>query len=852
MSFEHPHLSPGPPGTRTLRVRVAEEGRLPESAVLRLARELAEALSWLHAAKRRHGRLTPDAISFDAQGRAVLALDAPAPDADKGWVPFEQGAGKQTPASDLYQLGATLLFAASAREPVAAGLPLAFRAPPELGGLSAPARELMEWLVEPRWDRRPPDAAAVARDASEALNGRPNARRLRRSRGRASVAAGVALLLTALVFGLRRDTPPADAPQDLPVARRTLEPPTARPATAPVPRVALDWNRVTGPYPDVMRVSRDETGDVVVFTKYEVTRFKAGIPSGGETALNDILVVVKDLTGPSQGDGTSALTFAVGTVEPGGRVWTGGWDGGVQGHHFPTDKYLNAPPLGESGRVEDMAVRGPLLYAAHRGTLRSWRDGDADWKPVGLPAGSNPKALFVSRGQTLYAGGSKGVWREDAGTWTQVWASGGGPGDEVRSLGEDAEGNLLVGTRDGLLILDGRGRVLGRHLRGKVVTSTADGPEGRLWVGTWDGGLHVRVGGTWHPFGYAYGLPDDTVSGVAVDRQGLLWVGLYGHGVVVRTESEAAAAAVSAKSAQRLNGETYHSLTDAARRNLSEGKASGDVARLELGGLDYVYFGGRQVSPPGVGALGPDGTSARREGGAWLLRRPGGADVALPPMPRVRDATSAMLDSRGRLWVGTDRTGVSVYADGAWTNHAEAVGLDDNPVRALAEDKAGRVWAATSPLFDAKSGRYARKNLHRFDGDAWRHWSPADGLGYWASQDVRALPDGSVAAATNGGVSLLTPSADGAALKALSGPEGKDVLRASVLAPLGKGALLTLHLDAGLTLSEGDAARRITSRSGLFSDSLTAAAADGRGNVWLLASDGRAFIAPLSALREAK
>ncbi|TPW21438.1 MAG: hypothetical protein FD126_681, partial [Elusimicrobia bacterium] len=63
MAFEHPHLNSGPPGTRTLRVRVAEECPLSEAAVLRLARELAEALSWLHAAKRRHGRLTPDAVS---------------------------------------------------------------------------------------------------------------------------------------------------------------------------------------------------------------------------------------------------------------------------------------------------------------------------------------------------------------------------------------------------------------------------------------------------------------------------------------------------------------------------------------------------------------------------------------------------------------------------------------------------------------------------------------------------------------------------------------------------------------------------------------------------------------------
>lgn len=842
MSFEHPHLHPGPPGHRTLRARVAEEGPLFETAVLRMARELAEALSWLHAAGRNHGRLTPDAVYFDAQGRAVLALEAPAADNDKGWVPFEQGAGKAAPASDLYQLGAALLFAASGKEPVSTGLPLAYRTPPELAAFSAPGRELVEWLVEPRWDRRPSDAAAVARDAVNASQGRPNARRARRTAARGLVAGGVALAVLAIGFGLR-SIPPVEPQRPRPVAEPVRPAVQERP---PVPRVSLDWNAVAGPYPDVMTLARDPGGAVLVFTKYEIHSFPAGRPESGRLVTSPLLSKTKELLGRHREE---RYSYATGHLASDGRVWGGAFDGRVEGYPAGvSNKSIIVPALEGSSRVDALAWRAGTLYAAHRGRLMSWKEGAPGWTAAGFPSGASPAALVVAPNGALFAGGRGGVWREEGGAWTRVW-EGPAEGDEVRFLGFDEAGSLLVGTRDGLVILGADFSEAGRYLRGAVVTSAASGPDGRLWVGTWNGGLHARIGGAWYAFGYAQGLPDDTVSGVAVDGSGLLWVGLYGHGVVIRTEAEAAAAARSAPAPARLNGELFSSLPEAVHRKLTVGRADGDVAFLELGGLDYVYFGGRQVWPRGVGALGPDGTSARRgEGGRWVIRGGDGSDRVLPPMPGGSNATAALVDSRGRLWVGTDRAGLNVFEDGAWTTHAADAGLDNNPVYALAEDAAGALWTATSPFFDAKVGRYARKNLHRFDGNAWRHWSPAEGLGYWSTSDVRALADGSVAVATNGGVSVLK---DGT-LRSLQGADGKDALRAKALAPLAGGALLALDPNGGLTVSDKDFARRVSSRSGLFTDQLSRAAVDGDGDVWLLASDGRVFVTPLRALREGR
>ncbi|MBI2363264.1 MAG: hypothetical protein HYV15_07780, partial [Elusimicrobia bacterium] len=332
------------------------------------------------------------------------------------------------------------------------------------------------------------------------------------------------------------------------------------------------------------------------------------------------------------------------------------------------------------------------------------------------------------------------------------------------------------------------------------------------------------------------------------DGHKVLWVGMYGGGAVAGSEKTLAAAARSAPAPARLPGDAYDSVEDAARRNMSEGKPDGGVARLRVGGRDFVDFDGRQVAPPGPGWLSADGTSARYEGNAWLLRRADGSEAALPAMPRGgwSRASCGLLDSKGRLWVGTDG-GVFVYDSGSWKVHGAEAGLDENPVTSLAADKAGALWAGTSPTFDRASGKYPRKNLHRFDGKAWASYSPDDGLGYWHTAALRALPDGSLAAATNGGLSVVHAGG----VRNYGREDGLRNPSAHWVAAGPSGRLLLAHYDDGLTLADGFEFRNVTTRQGLFSDKLRAAAFDGEGRAWLLAADGRTFVASWAALKDA-
>lgn len=116
---------PGP----TLATAVAAYGPLPVFSVLTTAARLAEALSTAHAAGIVHGDLTPSNVVLAADGprltgfgisRAVDRSRAPGADmltGTPGYMSPEQVEGLDVgPASDIFSLGAILLYAATGQQ----------------------------------------------------------------------------------------------------------------------------------------------------------------------------------------------------------------------------------------------------------------------------------------------------------------------------------------------------------------------------------------------------------------------------------------------------------------------------------------------------------------------------------------------------------------------------------------------------------------------------------------------------------------------------------------------------------------------------------------------------------------
>ncbi|MBI5200213.1 MAG: serine/threonine protein kinase [Elusimicrobia bacterium] len=157
----------------TIAQHVAEGRRFEPQEAINIARGVADALAYLHARKVLHGSICPSHILLDGYGSPHLidfgvielvleASGVPTGEAGgppPGYTPFEQFAGKAVPASDVYALGMSLVFAVTGRDPLqdAAAWDRAKIDPvwPE------PFRVLLAGMTAPAWQNRWRNGAAL-------------------------------------------------------------------------------------------------------------------------------------------------------------------------------------------------------------------------------------------------------------------------------------------------------------------------------------------------------------------------------------------------------------------------------------------------------------------------------------------------------------------------------------------------------------------------------------------------------------------------------------------------------------------------------------------------------------------
>lgn len=184
---------------------------------------------------------------------------------------------------------------------------------------------------------------------------------------------------------------------------------------------------------------------------------------------------------------------------------------------------------------------GSVYIATKRGLYHASADG-RQVQRVTIP-GRDPNAstwALLADGGTLWVGGqSDGLWQLDL-------ASGrGGPvlpapaltDQRIFVLAHGPQGSLWVGTRFGLNRVDPQQRSVVVRITpapqqrqglsaGFITTLHTDG-AGRLWVGTYGGGINVLEPGGGPPrfrhVATAQGLPDDNVNALLEDGQGQVW-----------------------------------------------------------------------------------------------------------------------------------------------------------------------------------------------------------------------------------------------------------------------------------------------------------------------------------------
>ncbi|MBI1928220.1 SpoIIE family protein phosphatase [Candidatus Poribacteria bacterium] len=247
--------------------------------------------------------------------------------------------------------------------------------------------------------------------------------------------------------------------------------------------------------------------------------------------------------------------------------------------------------------------------------------------------------------------------------------------------------------------------------------------EGVLWVGTWRAGIARYDGTEWQRFTETDGLASNVVLDIIVDEGGVVWVGTSG-GI------------------SRYDGKEWQSFTQA------EGLPN-NVSRALAGDKQGYLW------------VGTDRGVARYDGQNWH-------PVTAPDGPGDKAIASLAVDKNWNVWIGARDHGIWRYDGQNWQHFTDADGLVGNEVRSMATDGQGAIWIGTRSgglsHYDGKTGQWrsfkapeplpdhyvhalavdrkgvlwvgTEKGLSCYDGKTWRTLTEADGL---PDNHVRAL-----------------------------------------------------------------------------------------------------------------
>ncbi len=258
-------------------------------------------------------------------------------------------------------------------------------------------------------------------------------------------------------------------------------------------------------------------------------------------------------------------------------------------------------------------------------------------------------------------------------TFSRVGIRQGLPSNDVNCVLEDREGTLWAASEKGLThILGDRFSFMTRRdgLPAQNVYAILVDKQETLWAGT-DSGLtrFTRTpAGDYLPKQYLTNAPNPKkgsryVAALAEDARGYIWIATSGYWMY------------------RLNPRTdeikHYGSALQENENL---KAVVSVSVDTKGDIWFSTFGGGvlRASYSGAGDAVSFKNFTKRDGlaGDYVYQ--------------------VHTDKKGRVWVGTDGTGVSLFQNGSFTTYAVKEGLTTPTAISILEDPAGGIWVLTA------------------------------------------------------------------------------------------------------------------------------------------------------------
>jgi signal transduction histidine kinase/ligand-binding sensor domain-containing protein len=463
-------------------------------------------------------------------------------------------------------------------------------------------------------------------------------------------------------------------------------------------------------------------------------------------------------------------------VDREGTVWAGGYEGAI-GRLCAIESGI-AKCYGDDGRLglwvaslyEDS--RGNLWAGAQTGLWR-WKPGPPKPYPMSYPLlGTSSQTVNESEDGALLIATEDGIRKLVDGKDEAYSLPGNGPQHfkALRML-RDRNGGLWIGTTDrGLLhVHEGRTDVFAQSdgLSGDYINKFFEDREGNIWVATVNGLDRFRDYAV-STISVRQGLSNAIVWSVLGARDGSVWLGTpdglnrWNNGqITIYRKRSAQGGGGRAKQERELNvhdvadgglpddsveslfqddGGRIWAFTERGAAYFENGKfipVTTNHAQVENGHL-------RQRPVTAVLALvAPSGQlhsiAGDSSGNLWisdqhrgLLHLLGGSEVERIPWAKLERKDWAMVllagPVPGGLWLGFSQGGVAYFKDGkVRESYSGLDGLGEGIVTSLSLDSDGTLWAATQGgLSRVKNGRVA--TLTRQNG------LPCDTV-FWAMQD---------------------------------------------------------------------------------------------------------------------
>jgi signal transduction histidine kinase/ligand-binding sensor domain-containing protein/AraC-like DNA-binding protein len=242
------------------------------------------------------------------------------------------------------------------------------------------------------------------------------------------------------------------------------------------------------------------------------------------------------------------------------------------------------------------------------------------------------------------------------------------PFNDVNNFEEDAQGNLWIATNGGGLVYFNRAAHSFRTYRrpngpdGDVVVGLCRDHTGRIWTGSYMGGLDVFDGNAFRHFHHraadSGSLCDDRVFAIYEDRQQMLWVG---------------------------------TMMGLDRYNAAKGSFE-HYGKILQDSLYVLYVSCLAEDAQGQLWVGtPQGIAIRNPvTGSWRKMTQDNSGLVF------RDVNDIYRDVQGNMWVAT-RGGVSVLLKGQqrFISFGVSDGLPDEVALKIADDAQHRIWIST-------------------------------------------------------------------------------------------------------------------------------------------------------------